>query len=165
MAFDSETYRAFVESEMKMALAGKGPRVFGNRGELYARIVTDVMIENTKSRLAFLCGYMSASVYDPARLIEFLNKPNTSVRVILDGPPRAEAIDSALAHLGDLRSRVQLKKIPYQLGFHFGVADDCHVRREQDIKDRVASVVFGDKAMASAALTTFEKLWHLESAV
>jgi hypothetical protein len=161
MAYNIATYRAFVEGEMREALAGTGgPRVFGNRGEDFARIVTDVMIDNANEKLAFLCGYMSVAVYDPQRLRTFLEKPHTHLRVLLDGPPRDRPIGSALDQLKDFNDRIKLKHIDYQLGFHFGIADDKHVRREQDIQDRLATVFFGDEKLATVATTTFDKLWH-----
>jgi hypothetical protein len=162
MAYNIDTYRAFVESEMREALVGTGgPRVFGNRGDEFARIVTDVMIENANERLSFLCGYMSATVYDPERLRVFLQKPNTQLRVLLDGPPPEGPVVSALDELGDFADRIKVKHIRYQLGFHFGIADSAHVRREDDIHDRRATIIFGDEQLATVALTTFDKLWHL----
>jgi hypothetical protein len=163
MAYNVDTYRTFVEQEMREALRdGGGPRVFGNRGGDFARIVTDVMIDNATMRLAFLCGYMSASIYDPERLRHFLQKENAELRVILDGLEQTPTIDSALDHLRDFRSKIKVQRIKYQLGFHFGIADDAHVRREEDIHDRTATVIFGDKELAGLALTTFDKLWHLQ---
>ena len=164
MAYNIDSYRAFVEGEMREALTGTGgPRVFGNRGQDFARIVTDVMIDNANERLAFLCGYMSEAVYDPKRLRAFLGKPNTQLRVLLDGPADQPPVASALDQLSDLTDQIQVKHISYQLGFHFGIADHVHVRREEDIHDRRATVIFGDDRLAAIAITTFDKLWHLSS--
>jgi hypothetical protein len=165
MSAELYTYKDMVDDAMRRSRETGKPVVFENEGPGHARIVIDSMLENSAKTLAVVAGQLDNAVWSARSIANFLTAhPEATVQVILDecNGDRVPANSALLGLSPTDQSRVQIRRLPWQLEGHFFVADEQHVRLEYNKQTQEASITFGDPTGAGkSASELFSAIWQL----
>lgn len=161
-----EAYRSLVSTVLLDSLApGRAHRrAFRSRSTEQAAAVAYALTTFTFGGLSVYASEASAEVWHPDLLRAHALQARDPVRILVDDPRSLASPTSALPSLVDLvRDGLILVRAttPSDNGRfpHVAIADDRHVRVERDKDDRGATTVFGDRAVAGAALQVFDTIW------
>jgi len=159
---DMSEYRAKAEDALRLSRATGTRRVVSNRGPSHAHAVTDVLVSNAETSLAFLCRNFSTEVFDAARIEEFLAQPGARLQILVDADldaARPTALSALTEYMAGDDPRIQVRRLATPSPIHLGIADGRDTRVETDVASRKATVVFGDAAFAAGAAQRFKALW------